>query len=138
VVQQVIRGIKRYFGDRDRKPATPITLPILQRLIAVSSPQSSLQQANLDAAIKLIFSGFLWSGEFTVKAEKHKAFYPAAHLTRSSVSFFPSIDVPSTISITFPASKTDPFRKGVTIFIAAVKTSTCAVTALQSLFKADP
>ena len=50
VVQRVIRGIKRYFGDRDRKPTTHITFSTLQRLVTVSAPRSSLQDANLDAA----------------------------------------------------------------------------------------
>lgn len=138
VVQRVIRGIKRYFGDRDRKPTTPITLSILQRLVAVSAPRTSLQHANLDAAIKLAFTAFLRSGEFTVKGEKHKIFDPSIHLTRGSISFFPSLSTPSDISITFPASKTDPFRKGVTTHVAAVDAPTCAVKALQFLFHTDP
>jgi hypothetical protein len=138
VVQRVIRGIKRYFGDRDRRPTTPITLSILQRLVTVSTPRASIQHANLDAAIKLAFAAFLRSGEFTVKGDKHKAFDPSAHLTRGSISFYPSLDNPSSLSITFPASKTDPFRKGVTTHVAAVSAPTCAVEALRFLVQADP
>jgi hypothetical protein len=42
-------------------------------------------------------------------------------------------------SLDFPASKTDPFRKGVSILIArAPGSSTCAVTALKQLFAANP
>jgi site-specific recombinase XerD len=46
--------------------------------------------------------------------------------------------VPSFISITFPASKTDPFRKGITTYVAAVDLPTCAVSALKHLFMVDP
>jgi hypothetical protein len=43
------------------------------------------------------------------------------------------------MAITVPASKTDPFRKGVTIYIAAVPgSSTCAVAAMKNLFIVDP
>jgi hypothetical protein len=138
VTQRLIRGIKRYFGDRARKPVAPITLDVLRRLVAVSNPGGSLDAANTDAAIKLAFSGFMRSGEFTVKGDKYKAFDPSAHLTRGSVQFLPSIENPSHISVTFPGSKTDPFRKGVTVYIAAVDAPTCAVNALKSLFQTDP
>jgi hypothetical protein len=78
------------------------------------------------------------TGEFTVKGDKFKSFDPSAHLTRGSIEFLPSFDNPSHIAVTFPASKTDPFRKGVTIFISAVDASTCAVKALRALFIRDP
>jgi hypothetical protein len=127
-----------YFGDRVRNPVAPITLEVLWRLIAVSQPNTSLASANLDAAIKLAFSGFMRAGEFTVKGNKFEAFNRSEHLTQGSNQFFPSRDNPSHISVTFPTSKTDPFCKGVTIFISTVNAPTCAVKALQALFVHDP
>jgi hypothetical protein len=110
----------------------------LQRLAQISNPSSSLHAANMDAAIKVAFAGFLRSGEFTIRSTKYTAFDPSCHLTRGSISFLPSFDDASSVSLTLPASKTDPFRKGITIYIAAVEVPTCAVRALQFLFTADP
>ena len=116
----------------------PMTLDILHRLVAVSQPTTSLTAANVDAAIKLAFFGFMRSGEFTIKTDKHTAFDPSTHLTRGSINFYPSFNNPTYLTVTFPASKTDPFRKGVTISIASVNARTCAVKALQHLFRTDP
>ena len=81
-------------------------------------------------AFCLAFAGFLRAGEFTYTAhdlkdvEFHKWF-----LTRRSVRFHDDY-----IELTLPASKTDPFRQGVTLTIAATGVDACAVTALQRLF----
>ncbi|KAL4251363.1 Phage Integrase-like Recombinase [Pleurotus pulmonarius] len=52
----------------------------------------------------------------------------------------PSIHNPDHIILTLPASKTDPFRKGVTIYIASApdSPSTCPVSALVHLFTINP
>ena len=52
----------------------------------------------------------------------------------------PSIHSPDHIILTLPASKTDPFRKGVTIYIASAPNSpsTCPVSALLHLFTINP
>ena len=77
-------------------------------------------------AFCLTFAGFLRVGEFTYTAhdlkdvEFHKWF-----LTRRSVRFHDDY-----IKLTLPASKTDPFRQGVTLTIAATGDEAYAVTAL--------
>ena len=82
------------------------------------------------AAFCLAFAGFLRAGEFTYSArdwgdvEFYKWF-----LTRRSVRFHEDH-----IELTLPASKTDPFRQGVTLTIAATGDEACAVTALRRLF----
>ena len=80
-------------------------------------------------------------GEFTVP-DRH-SFDPTIHLTRSSITFIPSLAEPTHIRLTLPSSKTDPFRKGVSILVARALSegesdSTCAVLALQRLFLQDP
>ncbi|KAF5341496.1 hypothetical protein D9757_008250 [Collybiopsis confluens] len=71
--------------------------------------------------------------EFTVGDKE--VFNPAVNLTRDSIQFLPSFENPSYVRLTLPESKTDPFRKGVSILIAAVPHSPfCAVTALKNLF----
>jgi len=80
------------------------------------------------------FSAFLRCGEFTVQSGR--AFDPSIHLTRSCVDFFPSISAPLYVVLTVPSSKTDPFRKGVAIYIAkAPGVHTFEVSALKSLFE---
>ncbi|KAF5365565.1 hypothetical protein D9757_010894 [Collybiopsis confluens] len=136
-VQRLIYGIKRYYGEKPRHPKLPITAAIMEKL-SDTAPNVLLQEdMNFGAAYKLAWSGLLRCGEFTV-GEKD-IFNPAVHLTRDSVYFVPSIDNPSYVQLTLPECKTDPFRKGVSIIIAAVPGSKfCAVTALKAFFTHHP
>lgn len=48
----------------------------------------------------------------------------------------PSLAAATHLTLTLPASKTDPFRKGVTVYIAAAPGQpSCPVTAMQNLFQ---
>lgn len=137
VVQRLIRGIKRYHGERERNPKLPITLAVLQRLSAALPSVQSAGDASFAAAMKTVFAGFLRCGEFTV--DQPASFSPATSLTRSSVQFFPSLEAPAHVLLSLPTSKTDPFRRGVLVLIAAAPgASTCAVAALRHLFTVDP
>lgn len=136
-IQRIFRGIKRIVGE-SRKPKLPITLSILQQLAAVSGLQSDIENATFDAAMKLAWSGFLRCGEFTVA--NGTKFNPLIHLSRSSVQFIPSIENPTHIRLSLPASKTDPFRCGVTILIARApaNSTTCPVEALRRVWLMRP
>ncbi len=73
------------------------------------------------------FFGFLRSGEMTVPSDA--AFDPDTHLTPKDVS----VDCPrkpTTMKVTIKASKTDPFRRGVDIFMGKTDTDLCPVTAM--------
>jgi hypothetical protein len=135
-IQRVILGIKRYYGERQRIPKMPITLHILQQL---HGDPSLLGEANFDTVIKLAWAGFLRSsGEFTLSnGEKLDS---SIHLTRSAVEFIPNISQPNH-RLVLPASKTDPFQKGVAILTLRAPSSaisTCAVSAFQHLFQMVP
>lgn len=134
---RIFRGIKMVLGDK-RIPKLPITLSILQQITSISGDLQNLDNANFDAACKLAWAGFLRCGEFTVP--NGAKFNPLSHLSRSSVEFVPSIDNPTHIRLSLPASKTDPFRSGVTILIARAPagSTTCPVTAMKHLFLLDP
>ena len=141
MVQHLVRGIKCFYGEKVRTPKLPITLPILQKLTSMSGDLSLRDNLNFNAAIKIAWSGFLRCGEFTVP-NRH-SFDPTIHLTRSSITFIPSLAEPTHIRLTLPSSKTDPFRKGVSILVARVLSegesdSTCAVLTLQCLFLQNP
>lgn len=133
----MIRGIKRYYGEKVGNPKQPITLKIrcsrrvLETLVTVFRHHSTQHQRYV------AWSGFLRCGEFTLGASE--AFNPSVHLTRSAVTFLPSLKNPTHVRLDIPASKTDPFRKGVSILLAAAPgATTCPVYALKHLFDSFP
>ena len=67
-VQRLIRGIKRYFSERDRNPVLPITIDILRHIVVTIHPATSVEEATFDAVVKTAFSAFLRFGKFTEKS----------------------------------------------------------------------
>ncbi|KAJ2936520.1 hypothetical protein H1R20_g572, partial [Candolleomyces eurysporus] len=84
----------------------------------------------------MAFLGFLRCSEFTVKAGK--AFSMSSHPTCHSIEFYPDSSNPTHACLNLPASKTDPFCKAISIYLAAAPgTTTCPVAALNKLFAKD-
>ena len=131
-LERIIRGGKRYYGDVDRRERFPITREILIRIL--QQIPDTYDGLNNKAALCLGFSAFLRAGEFTY--DKWEETSPNFALTRSSVSF----QEDGNIVLTLPASKTDFFRKGVCIPLAAAKNGSpsCPVSALRNLFNHFP
>jgi hypothetical protein len=74
---------------------------------------------------------FTWiSAEWLIGA----ADFSTWHVTRRSVQFHDD----SRLYLTLPASKTDPFRMGITIIIAAAPDAACPVKSLRHLFEKAP
>ncbi|KAF5337417.1 hypothetical protein D9611_003081 [Ephemerocybe angulata] len=133
IVARLIRGIKVYHGERDRRPVQPITLPILTALLAKLQPDSKAGDASIYTACCVAYGGLLRSGEFTQGKGKDVSL----GLQRQHVKFLPSFEDANHIILTLPASKTDPFRKGVTVTIAAAPGApTCPVAALKRFWNA--
>ncbi|KAG5715762.1 Integrase/recombinase xerD like protein [Termitomyces sp. T112] len=87
--------------------------------------------------VLLAYSGLLRSSEFTVG--KGGKFNASLNLSRNSIEFLPSFKDATHARLTLPASKTDPFRQGVTITIAATPgCPTCPIAALKALFSELP
>jgi len=119
-------------GEQECNPKLLITCDSAIMDVAIHSSQ--LGRLNFEASVALAFSAFLRCGEFTIPDSKE--FNPAIHLTDNSISFIPLIEAPSHMVLTLPSSKSDPFRKGIEILIIhASGAHTCAVAALQSLFR---
>ena len=59
LVQRLIRGIKRYHGEKGRKPKQPITLPVLTQLLKFLHPRNDPLHCVVYAACCLAFSGLL-------------------------------------------------------------------------------
>jgi integrase len=75
-------------------------------------------------------------GEFTWTSAEWllgPAEFSTWHVTRRSVQFPDDDD--SRLHLTLPASKTDPFRMGITITIAAASDAACPVKSLRHLFE---
>jgi len=87
-------------------------------MIQTIIPTSNHAKASINTAMKVAFAAFLCCGEFTL--DEKETFNPAIHLSRNSIQFQPNIQSPTHVLISLPASKSDPFRKGVSIVVAAV------------------
>ena len=129
-LEQVIKGIKRAYarkspGKRERLPITP---EILMRMRSVWQQKSKdFDAIMLWAACCLCFFGFLRAGEITVPSEK--AYDSGEHLNVSDISV-DSITNPTIMKVKIKASKTDPFRQGVELFIGKTGNSLCPVAAM--------
>ncbi len=79
------------------------------------------------AACCLGFFGFLRCGEMTVPNDE--GYDQSCHLSYRDLAVDHQ-DKPNTIRVRIKASKTDPFRKGVDIFLVRTGTDLCPVTVL--------
>ena len=129
-LSQVLRGIKisqAKQGSQSR-PRLPITPNILLQLKDVWEASSENQDTvMLWAAATTCFFGFLRVGEMTIPSQQ--SYDPSTHLGFSDLAL-DSTTSPSTMEIRIKASKTDPFRKGVSIFIGRTDNALCPVAAM--------
>ena len=128
-LQQVLKGIKHHQakGQHKERPRLPITPAIMKKLrsIWLLNPYIMLWQKLL-----CVCFGFLRAGEITVPSDK--AFDQGAHLTLPDVSV-DSFKSPKVLKIKIKASKTDPFREGINIYIGTTNCELCPVTAAHCL-----
>ena len=111
ILQRIIAGLRRLYGEGDTCKRRPITRDILLKLIS-RFDQTTLEGANLYAAFCLAFAGFLRMGEFIY--DKVEGNFRSWNLTRGSISLRGD-----RLLLVLPASKTDPFRQSVTVKGAA-------------------
>ena len=129
-LQHVMRGIKSVQAKRGQqpRPRLPITPTILSGLRQVwEKSRHDFDNIMLWAACTTCFFGFLRSGEITSPSAHD--FDPTYHLSLTDIA----VDNPShplAISVYIKASKTDPFRKGVQIFLGRTNDHLCPVAAM--------
>ena len=132
-LEYITKGVKRADSE---KPSTgtrtrlPITSSILLRLKEVweKSPVTE-DTLMIWAACTLAFFGFLRIGEMTV--HKLQSYDPTVHLSIPDVVFdHPS--TPTAMFVTIKSSKTDPFRKGVTLALGRTNRPLCPVAAMAA------
>ena len=130
-LQQVLRGVKRIqakAGMRER-PRLPISPELLLKLRSVwlGGSTTDRDQKMLWAASVLCFFGFMRSGEITVPSEE--SYEECSHLSVLDVTV-DNVSCPSMLRVHLKASKTDPFRAGIDIFVGRAVGPLCPVSAV--------
>ena len=129
----VVRGFKNKVSGSRARTRLPITPHILQQLKVVWGKRKDTKDTcMLWAASCLCFFGFLRMGEAVVPS--NSSYDPEVHLSGEAVvpsnsSYDPEVHLsagdvkvdnrenPSFVEVRIKASKTDVFRKGVTIYL---------------------
>ena len=128
-LERMVAGVRRLHGEADTRERRPITKDLLLQMLP-HLERRTREGAALYAAFCLAFAAFLRVGEFTYSnSDRGKADFNKWFLTRRSVALFDDH-----LELTLPASKTDPFRQGITLTVAASDDDACPVRALRHLF----
>ncbi len=128
-LQYILHGVKRIEAERglEKRQRLPISPDILRKLKAGWEAEPRPETTMLWAACCLGFFGFLRSGEMTVAVDG--SYDPGCHLSRADIAVDNPAD-PSVLRVTIKQSKTDPFRKGIHLFIGKTGSDICPVKAL--------
>lgn len=133
LLEYTLRGIKlrqAKVKESRAKRRLPITPDILRKLKGVWSKEAHhFDNIMLWATCCMCFYGFLRSGEVTVISSKE--YDPEAHLSEGDVSL-DDVVKPSIVRVHIKASKTDPFRQGVFIYLGATGNDLCPVAAVSA------
>ena len=128
-LQYVLQGVRRAEAEKglERRERLPITPRILRLLKAEWDKEAADPDVVMIwAACCLGFFGFLWAGEMTVPGDRG---YDAVHLSFRDISVDDPAN-PQMLKVTIKQSKTDPFRKGLDIYMGRTNTNLCPVRAL--------
>ena len=123
----MLKGAKKATPESSRR-RLPITPTILQAIKAVWKKDPSPRDARmLWAASCLCLFGFLRSGKIVFPTDT--SFDLQSHLAFADIAV-DSRSAPSAIQVRIKASKTSPFRQGVTLHIGTVEGALCPVAAV--------
>ena len=127
-LEYVIKGSKRLAGSVSSRTRLPITPHILRQLkrVWMAFPDSH-NASTLWAASCMCFFGFLRAGEVVVPDDT--CYDSASHLSYGDVKIN-NRESPQFLTIQIKASKTDPFRQGVTVYIGRATEELCPVAAI--------
>lgn len=121
-LEYVIKGLKRsatYSVSRTQLPITP-------ELLCLMKAVWQAWDNHRDAAVTMCFCGFLRSGEVVVPSQS--GYDPSCHLSYGDV-LVDNTKAPTFLEVRIKASKTDPFRKGVSVFLGVTGGELCPVAA---------
>ena len=125
-LQLTLKGIQKNQAiTQPPRIRLPITLQLMGNIKTLLAKQpSSYYNIMIWAACCLAFFGFLRVGEFIVPADDQ--YDESCHLSLSSISVDSRVN-PQLLKIIIKQSKTDPFRKGVSVFLGATGENLCPV-----------
>jgi integrase len=133
MLQRVVAGIRKFRGEAKVQEREPLTRDLLLRVLSLFDT-SSQYGATLHASFCLAFAGFLRIGEFTYsQTDLTDPEFDRWHITRGSVTLHKDH-----MELSLPSSKTDPFRRGVLLTIAAADDDACPVRSLRRLLERYP
>ena len=137
LLQYVLRGIKRSPVHSRRLPRMPIT-PTILRAPKDQWATASLRDTDfvmLWAACCMGFFGFMRAGEFSVTHVSE--FDPASSLCLGDIAVDRHQDL-SVVQVRLKQSKTDPFHRGVSIYLGRTQTDLCPVVAILAYIAVRP
>jgi len=127
-LEYVVKGVKKMPTDRPTRTRLPITLEILCRLKRVWQNWPNCRDASmLWAAATMCFFGFLRAGEVVVPSES--GFDPSSHLAYGDVRA-DNLSTPQFLEVRIKASKMDPFRHGVSVYLGRTTGELCPVASI--------
>ena len=119
----IIRGIKRVTGGPPRTKL-PITPDLMRRSWSLPTDRNG---AMLWAAACMCFFSFLRCGEVVISLDA--SYNPQVNLSLEDVRVDSQVK-PSYVEVNIKASKTDPFRQGVRVYLGATSRDICPVSAI--------
>lgn len=132
LLEYTLRGLKlRQARDKSRpEKRLPVTPDILRKLRKVWSEDTQcVDNIMLWAVCCMCFYGFLRSGEVTLTSGQD--YDPEADLSEGNVAL-DDLDNPKAVRVHIKASKTDPFRLGVYVYLGATGNDLCPVAAVSA------
>ena len=132
----IMRGVKKNeavtgSSGRECLHITPVIMRQLRGVWCLSG--ESWDTKLIWAACCLCFFGFLRAGELTVPS--NNGYDPAVHLNVGDLAL-DNATQPSLIRVKVKQSKTDPFRKGVDLYLGRTGTDLCPVATLLDYLRA--
>ena len=128
-VQLALKDIqKSQATSQTQRTCLPITLKILESINGLLTEEPHLYNNILIwAACCLAFFGSLRVSEFTIP--NHTSYDNECYLSLPDISV-DNRDHPQLLKVTIKQSKTDPYRKGVDLYLGAINGMLCPVKAL--------
>ncbi|XP_065195660.1 uncharacterized protein LOC135827065 [Sycon ciliatum] len=130
LLPRVLKGIKRVKGTAPSMTRLPLTSDLIRSVVdrLRNNPTSTPDdRVMLQAAILLAFHGFLRCAEFTVS--DHAPFDPRFDAAGDSVKIAYHGGKPA-LQFVVKRSKTDPFARGMTLYIGPATPQYCPVVAM--------
>lgn len=126
-LEQVVKGVKRDQARKlpNQRTRLPITADLMRQMKSVLMKNCKDEDnIMLWAAMSLCFFGF---GEMTLESES--SFDPGANLCYSDIAIDDPAK-PTILKVRIKASKTDPFRKGVDVYLGRTDKDLCPLEAI--------